>query len=100
MTVSAASVTIGGHALTASEIAKHGHGTIPDWYSSGMDVYDSRAYVGGIDEASGAVQTDNSTTDDVGSGTSHTHSGSFAGTANQDRRPPLYTLCFVMKEEV
>ena len=100
VTSASTSLTIGGHALTAGEIAKHDHGTIPDWYSSGMDVSDSHSYVGGIDEASGALQTDDSTTNDAGSGASHTHSGSFAGTANQDRRPPFHALCFVMKEEV
>lgn len=98
VTVSAASVTIGGHALTASEIAKHDHGTIPDWYSFGGSM--SYNTGGTVKPSRGAVQTDNSTTDNAGSGDSHTHSGSFAGTANQDKRPPFHALCFVMKEDV
>lgn len=98
VTTASTSLTIGGHALTAGEIAKHDHGTIPDWYSFGASM--SYTIGGTIKPSRGAVQTDDSTTDDAGSGASHTHSGSFAGTANQDRRPPFHALCFVMKEEV
>ena len=98
VTVSAASVTIGGHALTASEIPKHDHGTIPDWYSFGMDADWSMGSV--AYPASGAVIELDSETEETGGGESHTHSGSFAGTVDQDRRPPFHALCFIMKEEV
>ena len=98
VTSSSASLTIGGHELAASEIAKHDHGTIPDWYSSGQDK--TRGTSGTIKPATGTVQEGNSNTESTGSGASHTHSGSFEGTADQDRRPPFHALCFVMKEAV
>jgi len=98
VTVTASSVTIGSHTLTAGEIAKHDHGTIPDWYSFGQDKI--RGSSGSIKPATGSVQEDSSSTENTGGGQGHSHSGSFAGTENQEKRPPFHALCFIMKEEV
>ena len=100
VTVSAASVTIGGHALTAGEIPKHTHGAIPDWWAS----ISAGKYAGGsgsIYVANGIIVTNEyGTTASVGGGESHTHTGSFAGTADKDKRPPFHALAFIMKGAV
>jgi hypothetical protein len=98
VTATASSVTIGSHTLTAGEIPKHDHGTIPDWYSFGQDK--TRGSSGSIKPATGTVQEDSSYTENTGGGQGHSHSGSFAGTENQEKRPPFHALCFIMKEEV
>ena len=96
VTTTASNVTIGGHALTADEIPKHTHGTITDYYPGGY-IYEG-VYTG----ASSKIISDStiditSYTDYAGSGQSHTHPASYAGTANQDKRPPFYALCYIMK---
>lgn len=98
VTATALSVTIGGHTLIAGEIPKHDHGTISDWWCSG----DGQSLSGGTVAypTSGVVVELSSTTANAGGGESHSHSGSFAGTENQDKRPPFHALCFIMKEEV
>lgn len=100
VTVSAASVTIGGHALTAGEIPKHTHGAIPDWWASiSAGKYASGS--GSIYVANGIIVTNEyGTTASVGGGESHTHTGSFAGTADKDKRPPFHALAFIMKGAV
>lgn len=98
VTVSAASVTIGGHALTAAEIPKHTHGTIPDWWSSGWT--NTGTSSGPTPAAIGAVIFDRKNTANAGGGESHTHSGSFAGTTDKDKRPPFHALAFIMKGAV
>lgn len=100
VTVSAASVTIGGHALTAGEIPKHPHGAIPDWWASiSAGKYASGS--GSIYVANGIIVTNEyGTTASVGGGESHTHTGSFAGTADKDKRPPFHALAFIMKGAV
>jgi hypothetical protein len=98
VTVSAASVTIGGHALTATEIPKHTHGTIPDWWSSGWT--NTGTSSGPTPAAIGAVIFDRKNTANAGGGESHTHTGSFVGTSNQDKRPPFHALAYIMKGAV
>jgi len=90
-----ASVTIAGHALTAAEIALHGHGSITDNYP-GSPVA-SRA---GVNMGTALVRSNTDTsrnTGATGSGSSHGHTASFAGTASQDKRPAYYALCYIMK---
>jgi hypothetical protein len=100
VTVSAASVTIGGHALTASEIPKHTHGTIPDWWGA-LSSGKYPAGDGSIYYANGITITNEyGTTASVGGGESHTHTGSFAGTTDKDKRPPFRALAFIMKGAV
>ena len=98
VTVSAASVTIGGHVLTAEEIPKHTHGTIPDWWSTGtVSGHATLQTIPGVD---GVTIFDRKNTANAGGNESHTHTGSFAGTANQDKRPPFRALPFIMKGTV
>jgi len=100
VTASSASVTIGGHVLTAAEIPKHTHGTISDWWGTtgGCGVPSGD---GSVTYAEGVVITNEyGTTASVGGGESHTHTGSFAGTASQDKRPPFHALAFIMKGAV
>lgn len=95
MTVTtAATVTIAGHALTASELAKHQHGTITDYWPSGTNA--NFGPIGSTPLALGGTDTKRYT-GSAGSGDAHGHTASFAGTGNQDMRPPFYALCYVMK---
>jgi len=100
VTVTSASVTIGGHALTATEIPKHTHGTIPDWWGA-LSSGKYPAGDGSIYYAKGITITNEyGTTASVGGGESHTHTGSFAGTTDKDKRPPFRALAFIMKGAV
>jgi len=92
---SAATITIAGHALTAAETPLHTHGTITDNYphatasnygSIGIGYYAARS-TSNVDRHTGYT----------GSGSAHSHTASFAGTSNQDKRPPFYALCAIMK---
>lgn len=89
------SITVAGHALTAAEIAKHQHGTITDYYPT---TFINQP----VDQSSGgyivnSTTTPGSVTTSTGSGISHGHTASLAGTSNQDKRPPFYALCYIMK---
>ena len=86
-------VTIAAHTLTAAEIPKHTHGTITDYYPSQIN---SGVYVGAIHMTSTWTETTR-TTGSAGLGGSHTHSATWTGTSNQDKRPPFYALCYIMK---
>lgn len=86
-------VTIAGHSLTAAEIAKHTHGTIRDYYGGGSGAADDYTY----DCASKSVSTVNTATDSAGSGNAHTHSATWAGESSQEKRPPFYAICLIMK---
>jgi microcystin-dependent protein len=99
VTASAASVTIGGHVLTAAEIPKHTHGTIPDWYGTGSDG-ENPGPSGSTPVADGVVVFTRVDTANAGGGESHTHTGSFAGTTDKDKRPPFHALAFIMKGAV
>jgi microcystin-dependent protein len=98
VTASAASVTIGSHTLTADEIPKHTHGTIPDWWSTGT--VSGHATLQTIPGVKGVTIFDRKNTANAGSGESHTHTGSFAGTTDKDKRPPFHALAFIMKGAV
>jgi len=90
-------VTIAGHALTAAEIPQHTHGTITDNFANGKTR--AYAYPGG-GSPTGCVQNNanhDTATGNTGSGDAHSHTASWAGTANQDKRPPFYALCFIMR---
>lgn len=88
-------VTIAGHTLTAAEIPKHTHGSITDHYSTYTLGYSSEV---GTTYYVQLGQSDISrNTGSTGDGGSHTHTASFAGTSSQDKRPPFYALCFIMK---
>ena len=89
------SVTIGGHALSAAETPLHTHGTLTDYWATGWTYGSSRNNV----EYSATSVNVNATsyTDYAGSGTSHGHTATFAGTSNQDKRPPFYALCYIRK---
>jgi hypothetical protein len=87
-------VTIAGHTLTAGEIPKHTHGSITDYYGTGG----GHAYSIDVAKPAWYYPTDVArTTGSTGDGGSHTHSASWAGTSNQEKRPPYYALCFIMK---
>jgi microcystin-dependent protein len=87
-----ASITIGSHALTAEEIPKHTHGTITDYWTQ------SGSCRGGFGSASSSSYQDQTKyTASTGGGAGHSHAASFSGTQNQDKRPPFYTLAYIMK---
>jgi hypothetical protein len=91
------SVVVGGHSLTEGETPLHTHGVITDYYASSTltreppSTFFNRTAVG-------TSLTDlDSYTDYRGDGDSHTHTASFAGTSNEDKRPPFYALCYIQK---
>lgn len=94
-----ATITVAGHALTAAETPLHSHGTITDYYTvTGGSAYkipegssDSPPYV------YSALQENASYTGYAGSGTAHSHTASFAGTASQVKMPEYYAACFIMR---
>ena len=88
-----ATITVAGHALTAGEIPKHTHGTITDYYASTGQAYNYGLTLAQPTNMSDVARSTGST----GSGESHAHTASWAGTASQDHRPPFYALCYVMK---
>lgn len=85
-------VTIAGHALTAAETPLHTHTGITDYWTDGSDY--ATNWGNGLSNSASTTTRYTATT---GSGTSHTHTASFAGTSNQDKRPPFYALCYIMK---
>jgi len=89
-----ATITIAGHALTAAEIPLHEHGTITDNYPNVSA--SGRSYGGsyGYDTVTGVGDT-NQYTGYSGSGSTHGHTASWAGTTNQDKRPPYMALCYI-----
>jgi len=88
-----ATVTIAGHALTAAETPLHTHGTISDFYTAGS--YGASPSTG---SSTLAAATDHASyTGSTGSGNSHTHTASFAGTSSQAKIPPYYAACAIMK---
>jgi microcystin-dependent protein len=96
---SAAIITIAGHALTASEIPLHTHGSIVDHYNpdggstpdpAGSTETSDRYNAGGLSDHTGY-------TGYAGSGAAHSHTAIYSGTADQDKRPEYYALCFIMK---
>jgi microcystin-dependent protein len=96
---SAAIITIAGHALTASEIPLHTHGSIVDHYNpdggstpdpAGSTETSDRYNAGGLSDHTGY-------TGYAGSGAAHSHTAIYSGTADQDKRPAFYALCFIMK---
>lgn len=86
-------VTIAGHALTASEIPKHTHGSIVDYYPYNF-MYTSYA-AGGANYVN-SIADNTSYTEYAGPGDAHTHSAAWDGTDDQDKRPPFYAICFIM----
>ncbi|MCK9571379.1 hypothetical protein M0R72_20690 [Candidatus Pacearchaeota archaeon] len=91
----AGTVTIAGHGLTATQVAKHTHGTVTDNYASGL------SSLGGAGAAMSLTignTTSSKNTGYTGSGDAHGHTGSsWAGTSNQEKRPPFYALCLIQK---
>jgi microcystin-dependent protein len=84
------SVTIGGHALTESEVPKHTHGSITDTWVDGSSK--------GTYSGSGVYKGEKTSyTNYAGGGQPHTHSASFTGTPNQQKMPPYYALAYIMK---
>jgi hypothetical protein len=92
-------VTVAGHALTGGEIAKHDHGTFPDYYASGSGRDYASPGIGSPTTSSmGPSNSSHDTsTGSVGSGDAHSHTASFAGSANQEKRPTFYAICYIMK---
>jgi hypothetical protein len=93
---SQATITVGGHELAESEIPKHTHGTISDSYPANLRNYGP---VGSamVNYCIASITETKVYTEYAGGGESHGHTASFAGTVNQDHRPPFYALCYVMK---
>ncbi len=94
VTTTSATITIGGHALTANEIPSHTHGSITDYYNNADNTQMPSTTWGGH---CSAPSNHSAYTGYAGSGNSHTHTASYTGTANQDKRPPFYALCYIMK---
>ncbi len=91
------SVTIAGHALTAEEIPKHTHGSITDYYPSNQYAFTYTAEGKPPVGVNASTQNITSYTNYTGGGDSHSHTASFSGTSNQDKRPPFYALAYIMK---
>jgi len=87
-----ATITIAGHSLTATEIAKHTHGTITDYYASTSLGY--HYGVGGSYVDFSEVPRD---TGPTGSGNAHTHDATYTGTGSQAKIPPYLALYLIMK---
>ena len=87
-------VTIAGHSLTAAEIPTHTHGSITDYYAANNT---GRCGAGAAAPLIVGNTAENRATGSTGSGDSHTHSASWAGTSSQDKRPPFYAVCYIMK---
>jgi hypothetical protein len=90
-----ATVTVSGHALTEAETPKHTHGTITDSYPASLRNYGPGSY--GYSYLVAPIVETKVYTSYTGSGDAHGHTASFTGTANQDKRPPFYALCYIMK---
>ena len=89
-----ATVTIAGHALTASEIPKHTHGSITDYYAANNT---GRCGAGTAAPLIIGNTSKTRATGSAGTGDAHTHSATWDGTDDQDKRPPFYALCYIMK---
>jgi hypothetical protein len=89
-----ATITVAGHALTAAEIPLHSHGGFVDYYPSSI-------YSGIQNETTATPANSVSNvaryTENTGSGSSHNHTASFAGTSSQDKRPPYMGRCWIMR---
>jgi hypothetical protein len=85
-------VTIAGHTLTTSEIPKHAH-TIVDYYNPLSAFGGPNYWTSGL--CSSASR--NIPTGYTGDDGSHTHSATFDGTDDQDKRPPHMALCLICK---
>jgi hypothetical protein len=101
-----ATITIAGHALTAAEMPLHTHGSITDYYRywvSTPGVYNSPggssgSMPRGIQSAPpGAASEHASHTGYTDSGTAHDHAATWDGTDDQNKLPPWYALCAIMK---
>ena len=91
-------ITIAGHALTAAETPLHTHGSITDYYGSSNATCIAYTYITPVQHAHVSGSNSHAShTGYSGSGDSHGHTASFAGTANQDKRPPFYALCYIRK---
>ena len=88
------SITVAGYALQAADIPLHTHGSITDYWAITSTNF-QKANTGY--PVTGVTFDYPSNTDYAGSGASHGHTASFAGTANQDKRPPFYALCYIRK---
>jgi len=88
-------VTIAGHNLTAAEIAKHEHEYL-DYYSGTRST--TRGTYGST-YPSCDTQSDatGQTTGSTGSGDAHTHAATWTGESGQEKRPPYYALCYIIK---
>ena len=93
-----ATITVAGHALTAAEMPLHSHGTITDYYmyfvNSTPGTSGSSEFPPGMCENATANA---SYTGYTGSGTAHSHTASFSGTASQVKMPEYYAACFIMR---
>ncbi len=89
-------VNVAGHALTAAEVAGHGH-TFTDYYAGGgTATYWSGvgyAYINGIDSGPSTTGYPN-----IGKATAdaHTHTATFTG-GNFTALPPYHALCYIQK---
>jgi len=90
-----ATVVVGNHALTAAETPKHEHTGIGDSYPSYSP--DTGPIGSGNNPYVNTVGNVVENTGYAGSGTTHTHDGTFTGTANQILLPPYCALCFIMR---
>lgn len=92
---STASITIAGHTLTEYEIPKHTHGTVLDRYADGaVETIDN---VGSTPSVTNNITTENKNTGSTGGGQSHNHNAAWTGTSNQNKLPPYFALCYIMR---
>lgn len=88
-TLSAASISVGTHAITGDELPSHNHGYYDD-YTTIMSASPGVPYCGS--------PVDNDSVTNATTSSPHGHTGSYFTGGDTDVRPPFYALCFIMKE--
>ena len=88
-TLSAATFSVGTHAITADELPSHYHPYIDDYKG------DSGSAEGVTSHYAPSYDVDSATTDTAS--TPHGHSGSYFTGGNTDVRPKFYALCYICK---
>lgn len=89
-------VTVAGHALTASETPLHTHSGITDRYSTYAHAFHWQGSSNDSDEPPLTSRTAH--TEYTGDGDEHGHAGSYySATVGQSKLPPYYALCYIQK---
>lgn len=89
---STATISVANHTLTAAQIAKHTH-TAEDKYSGGA--LGVSKYTKDIAEA--ILTSMERICDNTGGGQAHNHTATWTGTSNQNKLPPYFALCYIMR---